>query len=369
MVYLNKTNKISWSDTIFLLIAFLWLFFSRVYAFPIPYVVVEVIFGTIVLCLHVDCLKTFGIFKIIIISSLLLLSNLISGNNLFPLHVVSIGFMLPIAVLVYRKRFSIKLFKCFVFIIFIYIYLNMDYILNSLYDVSRNFISIYALTCLLPIFYKEQDNLFQQITFCVLGFFISVAAVGRGGILSFIVLILSFIGLYFLYGSKSSRKTKYFICISLFCLICFIIYIINNPEYSYYLFSRFYDANKSIEEESRSFIYAEYFASFNLNHLLFGKDISLCPTIIHYNGNPHNSFLKTHITYGIVGLFVVILVFYCGIKKYLKQRMFSFLVILIALLVRSMSDTCFPGGLFDIAIYILIFNLFVKDNENTRTVS
>jgi len=230
-------------------------------------------------------------------------------------------------------------------------------------DISRNYISIFALfgLAIINLSYEKKK---QRCPFVliILNLFVSVIAIGRGGIIASVVLFLFMAYKNFFIDKRirGVKKTFYSICLLVFLTIG-IFFIIKNwqyitDKYLYRLFGRVATAKSS--NEARIYIITSYFnqCATSIVDFLFGVDANLN---IGGKLNFHNSFMQIHSEWGLLGLVVFIYKSCVSVVYLWREKFYDSAIIFFIILLRSLTDWCYPGFLMDIIIiYYLLFPTF-----------
>jgi hypothetical protein len=261
-------------------------------------------------------------------------------------------------------KLNYKLFLGFVYVqlFFFIISIIREVNPNELFNVSRNFVSVVLLIGLsLYIISCVQNQRHPNFFVILLSFIISIWATGRGGIISIALILITYPFIL-----KIRKWYKF--------LILFFLIIFTGVVYSYFediLFQFGLGRFSSMGlVDVRSEINADYLEESlsSIRYILFGTPLSKIPLIVELDNNPHNSFIRLHIFYGLVGLIFLFFAVIYSIIHYLKAKNFFFMILLIALLVRSYVDsTSFHGPLDPLIFFFLFYALkdrsFKKDKK------
>lgn len=335
----------------------------------------EVVFGCIILLYH---FSRYGI-SLGLLCILFLLLIACGLNYFFVGAITTVLFMklffvhLPIAlVLVQNKRLHAKIWQfCFFFLsVFLMyrLYIAPDGI-RIFADTSRNMISAFLITaaCIYKVSLRCKQNkpdyaIVLTILFC------SIAAKGRGGIVSAIVLLLLtlFVRYYLNNGKRKTRKWVLEVVIVSVALLAlsFVIYINSSWLISEYLprfsDSQFYSAGYS--NEIRLFFLHTYFHGImEIKSLLLGFNMigtSWLATIAQ--GNIHNSYLQVHSYMGIIGLTIFLMSITVGLKHIIRKKDYYFAAFIITFLLRILTDYILPGNIGDIISWYFILLVVSK---------
>lgn len=187
-------------------------------------------------------------------------------------------------------------------------------------------------------------------------------------------LLLPFVGVYFTYCLDGRSSFGIMILLSLFCVLkntgnakinCLILLLVVSVclFFSDFLLG-YYEMSRLSEgvESSRSSIWSAYFKYMDFPGFLLGCDSAHFPIIKQYAGNPHNSFLNFHHRMGIIGFLTFIYIIFVSIKKYITQRNFIILVLMLFLMVRMFFDSVIVAN-HDFIFYSFMFLPFFKKKK------
>jgi len=246
---------------------------------------------------------------------------------------------------------NFKIYKLFAYLIICYFffYIIKGTVPDEVFSISRNFISVVLLIGVgFHIISAIQNNRKPSPLILILALFVAVWAVGRSGIFSFSVLLV-------LIPLLSNYKFLYkFLLITL--ILATSIY-----AYSYFADSIFYTAFYRIEnmgvEDVRESMNQEYLNTTlsSLSNIFFGTPLLDIESLAVVEYNPHNSFIRLHIFYGLFGFIIVICSIIFAFCRYLKTENYVFLVLLIVLFFRSSVDSTSFHGPLDPLIFYLLF--------------
>ena len=166
----------------------------------------------------------------------------------------------------------------------------------------------------------------------LISLFISIWAIGRSGIISFLVLLLGFL-------LVRLRTKKRIIFIVIICLI--IGYLLFDVLYmfgmDYSIFSnaidRFLASATGEVPNVRMRIWANYFNNLDISRVIFGVNVLTDPwpdgELLAYNY--HSSFINLHLQTGFMGLIVMVLIILSLFKFFRKNQVFFFLFLTVIL--------------------------------------
>lgn len=220
---------------------------------------------------------------------------------------------------------------------------------NEMFSVSRNFISVLLLIALgYHIISCYQNNKTPSLLLFILSLFVAIWATGRAGIFVF-SLLLGF------YPFVVKLKVGYKILILSFVLSLIAFSFTNYSDYFFeYGLGRFKEMGL---ESERNSINKDYFEiTFNsVQNLLFGSPLRKINVIAQLDNNPHNSFIRLHVYYGLLGFIVVIFFIFYTMKIFLLHKDSLYFVLFLALLLRAFMDSVAFHGPLDTLIFYLIF--------------
>jgi hypothetical protein len=214
---------------------------------------------------------------------------------------------------------------------------------------SRNFISVVLLvSCSYHIISCVQNKIQPSFLIVILSFVISIYGIGRGGIISFLLLMT-----FFPFSLKIKFKFKVIIVVT-FLLLCIFGYLIFQNLLNETVFERF--DSMGIESERNS-INSDYILVViqEAKSILFGADLAKIPSIVAQELNPHNSFIRLHIYYGIFGFFTLIGFLVYAYWFFYTKKHYMYMLLLSVLLLRSFLDSAAFHGPFDPLLFYLIY--------------
>lgn len=187
-------------------------------------------------------------------------------------------------------------------------------------------------------------------------------------------LLLPLVGVYFAFWLDGRSSFGIMILLSLFC----VLKNANKKYYNYFVLIVFvslflfffnflleyYEMSRLSEgvESSRSKIWSVYFEYMDFPNFILGCDSASFPIINQYGGNPHNSFLNFHHRMGIIGFLTFIYIIFVSIKKYITQRKFIILVLMLFLMARMFFDSVIVAN-HDFIFYSFMFLPFLEKNK------
>ncbi len=276
-------------------------------------------------------------------------------DNILVLTYFGISFLIINTKLNFRLS---VILMCLIFIFFsTQMFLDIDP--NQIFNISRNFISVILLWGVsFHIISCIQNDKKPSVIIVILSLIFSIWATGRGGIVAFSMLLV-----FFPFVIKTTKLYKIVIIV---LVITLVIYAFNNfyDLLFEYGLGRFDDMEL---ESDRSSMNGDYinniFRSFH--DFIFGANLMEIPSIIEVEGNPHNSFIRLHVYYGVFGFILLMMLLSFTIFRLLITKKYLYLLLLIVLLIRSYVDSTAFHGPFDPFIYFFIFN----EIQNVRVVN
>lgn len=221
-------------------------------------------------------------------------------------------------------------------------------------NVSRNNISVVLLYASISLYIMLSMENKKKIDLkpAIITFIISIWAIGRSGIVSSFALLL---GLIFV---KFHVKKKYIVVICL--LIALLVYaFIQSGIFNYFAYSGNAIQHATIsmmrEESERGAIWTNYYDNLDLFRIICGVNVAedqwAAGEILAYNY--HNSFIFLHAQTGLMGLITMALIIFSISKFYRINQVF--LILLLALILRSFTDMVIFFGRFDFIPFFFIF--------------
>lgn len=261
-----------------------------------------------------------------------------------------------VSFLILNTKFNFKLSVVLMYLIFFFFGIQMFSAIdpNEIFNISRNFISVVLLWGVsFHIISSYKNDKKPSIIIIILSLIVSIWATGRGGIIVFSVLLV-----FFPFVIETSKFYKFLIIVLVVALAT-------------YAFNNFYDLLfdfglgrfEGMELESdRSSINGDYINNILMSFydFTFGANLMEIPSIIEVDGNPHNSFIRLHVYYGIFGVVLIMSLLSYTVYRLFVTKKYLYLLLLIVLLLRSYVDSTAFHGPFDPFIYFFIFSC-IKD--------
>lgn len=292
----------------------------------------------------------------------------IINNTLTPFVIYYLTSPL-IAYFIYTNLFNTKIialpFYIFSGYLLLYFFLNRS-LTGVLINVSENYVSIILIMNIVTIYivkFRQKEKIPLLPAF--LGFFISILAIGRSGIITTLLILLLVI--WFNWKTLSRFKKNFYILIVLLPLIVLVTLnwdLINLIFNNMSVFEKF--SNRGIDSPSRDIIKRTYLANINVTTFFTGYNYTNNYWFQHYGLNPHNSYIRLHYFSGFA-FFIIMPILLISIFKLAKKHLFLGGLLLVVLL-RSYTDSVLFLTLFDYVLVLLImiafFNKIQPHNES-----
>lgn len=184
--------------------------------------------------------------------------------------------------------------------------------------------------------------------FSILVLLISLAGYGRGAILASVLQLIG--GLIISLNTSLSYKH-----------IILVISLIIITTYFYEDIDRFITANTKIgsglEDNERDLIFKDY-TSMNIKDFLLGKSYENTVILIRDRGNPHNSFIRIHHMYGILGIiyFMFLLIWSMLLKSSTQKSLIILVFYGSSIILRIFTEIIFLGTIMDFFFFMLIYD-------------
>lgn len=298
---------------------------------------------------------------------------LYNGNSnmqeiLWPFSFMSIGLLLL------NFNLSYKIIRWLYYVLTLILLVNYSSI-NSISLHHINSISTYTLLFLgIYVIVSRKNNINLSLFPYILALCISILTVGRstggrGGVLSFLILIVA----YFLKYIKNFKKLiGYFLIMMI---------ISSSILFLYPTFSKEVNFVKKIEISINNFkkrglkseritLWKDYIEKTRTTffNIIFGSSISGTRTLDRFSENLHNSFLMLHAKYGV---FLFILVIFLIVKStafLINCKQYEMLCLFLALFLRMNIDYTNFNSILDILLiyYLLIPHYTKKPRSNYK---
>ena len=215
---------------------------------------------------------------------------------------------------------------------------------------SRNSISVYILLFLsLNMIQAYKSACSLSILYAVVAVITCLAAIGRSGIITAVLLMVMFFLVDFEKGVSNFKNIKIMIGASVIIAIAYI-------GINYFFPEIINDAVVNFEwrglESKRTLIWLDYIKKVcsSIANIVFGAEISGTRLLNFYSSNLHNSFLMLHAKYGIIGLSIVLISLIRAGVRMLKERNMYLFVPLVSIFFRMNFDYTNFNGILDTVI-------------------
>lgn len=194
---------------------------------------------------------------------------------------------------------------------------------------------------------------------------IALFGLGRGSIIiGFGILIVTLVFNLLILKSNINqsilRRVSLFFGLPLFLIISYntheiielVVNIIGNSKFS-----------EGITEQGRFQILVEYVSKLNGMGVIFGESYENTSINQKFGGNPHNSFIRAHSFFGIIGLILIFIPIFALLfsNRKLIEKVIVFALVFLALLRATVEPIFFPTPLdFFYFFYFLLFFRFSK---------
>ena len=326
--------------------------------------VISVAFGCILFVYAACKLKIpQKIFIIWIIFVLFGFINIIFVGNLYITLFASIMLSyFPISLnLAYAPKLHLNLWKINYIIVGLYLIYRManspDGIL-LFHNLSRNNLSVLLLAWLIIYAVASKKNN-REIPLWSISFycFCCIFAVGRFGIFVASIIFLEFwiYGYFYKSHHKLRVQPRFFIGVSGVILAILIFYNFRRLLLGK-VFSRFAEIGFTGIED-RLGMSIDYFREWNtLKSIILGADRTNIPSIVIRSGNPHNSYVFSHMYFGIIGLSFLVFGAVITTIYFYKTKQFEMMILAFGYFLRIFSDSVYPGSFGgDVAYWLFIF--------------
>ena len=348
--------------TMYLLLYFLLDYINQVYSlFSNNLLSLLYMFSSVALLLVLffvknSVLSTKTLIFILATYSSLIFSSMYNTNVNLTFIILYSKFILFALLLLYTKiNFDLSRIVMYLFFIFHLLFIFSNRNADELFiNLSRNNVSIY-LILFISFYYISAFQNSKKISFwpSLLSVIISAWSSSRGGVISTSIL---FILTFFNYNTYKKKSSYVAICF----LIIFALQSIFFQELFYMnIVERFNQDHSS--GITRLDIISQYvrLSSMSFYDSLFGSNLNSIPYIYLLKGNPHNSFVNLHAVFGLLYFLIVIYILLLTIVYYFKSKSILFLV-LIAIVLRSLTDIPLFGGIYDIIFLYTVFYYFER---------
>lgn len=334
------------------------LLFVRFY-FESPFVsyvatIVSIVYGTLLLLASLwkqqkNSVATFLVAALLVCALFTMMSG---GNDVFrvlPQFLANLGFAWSML----YARLRPKLFLSLYFILLGFFFYNMSTGVDpgNIFVVSRNFISVLIILSVAMYYFSCQRMGYSPPLFVpLLGMLVMLWAVGRAGIMSGLIILA---GTMFL---PCKRYAARFSVVAIF--VAGFFYFQSNAVENLKLFYGGLERFEKLSIDSpRNDINRDYIKRISTDgyELIFGAPLSSIQTIRDVDGNPHNSYIRLHIAFGLVGVLIFTLAVLIALINLLDKKQYMLILILMISIFRSAFDSTAFHGPLDMAIFYCIF--------------
>lgn len=276
-------------------------------------------------------------------------------NDTFTISTVFLLAAPAFAYFIINSNFKIRILSVFYYAVMLYLFLKVRSAtgmeLNEVFvNASRNTFSILSISFTIIYYFilllgNRKINLLPSF----LSLIISFMAVGRSGMISSFLL---FVALAILILNSHAKWLKVLIvsgsflcCLLLVTSSSFLLSVDDIEQLDHLL-------NDGVEDGSRESIFQEYVEGLNVYNMIVGYNYTNLPVMIHFEMNPHNSYIRFHHLAGIVALYYLFLIIKSAHFLYKKSKInFIFLCVL---LLRGLTDSVFFFSGFDFLIFLFL---------------
>jgi hypothetical protein len=265
-----------------------------------------------------------------------------------PQFLGNLGFALAALYAQLKPRIFLALFLMLAAFLFMQIINGVDS--GSIFTVSRNFISIILIISIAFYYFAcAQKNISPSLYVPILGLVLMLWGIGRAGIASGTIILIGTLIL------SNRRVFTGFIAMAVLAVV-----FVSSTQ-SLEKLEGFYVGLERLErmgtDGQRSYINSEYLSRI-ANHsdeLLFGGQLDKIPSVVEVDGNPHNSYIKLHTVFGLIGITLLSVTILTSITRlYILKKRLLLLMLLVTTFRSAFDSTAFHGPL-DVAIFFCIF--------------
>jgi hypothetical protein len=265
-----------------------------------------------------------------------------------PQFLGNLGFALGALYAKLRPRLFIGLFLGLSAFLFLQIISGVDS--GSVFAVSRNFVSVILILSIAFYYFScTQASAAPRLFVPVLGLILMLWGIGRAGIASGAIILIGTLIL------SSKRAFVGFVGIATIA-----VFLVNSTQ-SMDSFEGFIVGLERLErmgaDGQRSYINSEYLSrvSDDRGELLFGVSLDKLPSVVEVDGNPHNSYIKLHTVFGLIGVAIMSITFVtCIVRLFLLKKGLLLLILLVTMFRSAFDVTAFHGPL-DVVIFFCVF--------------
>lgn len=229
---------------------------------------------------------------------------------------------------------------------------------------SRNTVGIMALiyfSLFAIASYVNNKRITIFPVFC--GLLTTIIAIGRSGILTFVLVTILFFIFEFKGNKHKMRNPLKWIYVIMFGVILFLGFYNLLDTYFVETINNFQSRGL---ESVRIQIWSDYLqkTSTSVAFILFGTPINGTFLLDEFNSNLHNSFFMLHAKYGLIPFLVVIFLIIKSSLRFLKRKNYLYLVLLIAVVFRMQFDYTNFNAQLDIILFYLMFYRYFEKYKN-----
>ena len=304
--------------------------------------------------------------KIILIlmcyGSVLSLNLLLVGNITVKMIIYAVWIMPSIAMLLYYFKFPTSIL--YIIFIFAIAFIALRWAIvgdpNLVTVNSRNYLGFYLAIYGLPYYYHcYKEHTTPNVAFPIITLIVSIRAVGRGGIVLSLILMMGWLIEYI-----NKTKHKFFVgSIIMIIGICLLV-AASEPGFIEKYFSRFKE--RGVQSSVRSGLIIEYLDSLsNVSNFLHGTNLDSLSLIRFWGNSTHNSYLNVHARMGIFAFFYIFMIMK-GFMSLFRNRAGFLTFFYIAILIKAFIDSDFPGTPVGGDIYVYLLILIAFANKEAR---
>lgn len=242
---------------------------------------------------------------------------------------------------------------------------------TSVLTSTRNFISVFLLLAA-GFYYVGVSNTQKKLTIrnlipSVVCFVLCVWAMGRGGILSGLLLLLM-ITIYYVFNRVEKNAFRYCI-VGLLILASLGFLVFSGINLMDLFFSLGKWNSRGADASDRLILWTAYFDKMKENplFLLLGAPMDQIPAIHVFDNNCHNCFVQLHAYNGVIMLCTFLFLYVRACLFCLRTKNITILSVLLVLFVRGMTDKFMFGQYGMILIVNLVFIPYLQEPLRTRT--
>lgn len=199
----------------------------------------------------------------------------------------------------------------------------------------------------------------------LIGLLVSLMAIGRSGILTFLLLTVLFLPFKF-DGEKYKNRNpikSFFVLFVVAIMLC-----ISYNLLEFYFTEMILNFQNRGLESIRILIWSDYLKKTftSARYIFFGTPISGTNLLDMFNENLHNSFLMLHAKYGFAPLMVVIILIIKALIHFIKTKNVLFFIILFVLIFRMQFDYTNFNAQLDIILFYFMFFPYAKNDYDIR---